>query len=171
MRQVRAVPARAGCVGARGTSIAMLMQHAMNREPTMNRFSTTLIAVAALTMATIAGAGNDLPEPTHSRVILHGVDCAIDDGTVCDQERPVFDEAAASVPSTADVVIQMGVLDGRDREPARRLPNPGAEAVRDYFVGVGIAPERVEIEGHAGAPGGLVDGSVPIEVQLSHTVN
>ena len=127
------------------------------------------MAVTAFTLATPAWAGSDLPEPTHSRVILHGVDCSIDDGTVCNQERPVFDEAIATVPSTGDVLIQTHVLDGRDSEPMRRLPSAGAEAVRDYFVGAGIAPERVEIEGCTETPG-LVDGSALIEVQLSHTV-
>ena len=134
----------------------------------MNRFSAALLTVAALSVASPAWAGSDLPEPTHGRLILRGVDCSIEAGVICAEERPVFDEAIAGLPNTAIVVIRRQVLDGRSGEPERSLPPVSADAVRDYFVGAGLAPEQVEIEGRTETPE-LVDWQVPIDVQLSET--
>ena len=137
----------------------------------MNRLSATMMTVTALTLATPAWAGSRLPEPRHSRVILHGVDCSITNGTVCNTDRPIFDEAITSLPDTGVVVIQTQVLEDLGGEPTSALQKGSAAAVRDYFIGGGIAPERVAIEGCIESPGrpSSLDWSQPTEVQLSKT--
>ncbi len=136
------------------------------------KISAALMTLTALTLPTPiwAGAGDYLPEPTSRRVILHGVDCSISTGAVCDEERPVFDEAIENVPSTAVVAIQTEVLDGRCGTLGNELPSASADAVRDYFIGASIAAEpveQVEVEGYPG----FVDRPVPVVVQLSSSCN
>jgi len=132
----------------------------------MSRFITALPTALILSLVPPAWAGGILPEPSGSRVILHGVDCSIAYATVCDADRAVFDEAIDSMPRSATVVIQNRVLDLRAGGSAQPLARDSAEAVRDYFVSAGVAPEQVEIE-ECPATQGIVGADDPIEVQLS----
>ena len=134
------------------------------------RIAATLMTLTALVLPMPTWGGDSLPEPTSSRVILHGVDCSIDAGIVCNEDRPVFDEAIADVPSASGVVIESGVLAGHSNELSRALPKATADAVRDYFIGNGIAPEQVGIEG-CGETAVLDDGALPIGLQLSSSCN
>ena len=132
----------------------------------MHELFTTMMMLMALTWATPVSADSSLPEPTSRRVILHGVDCSIDHGTVCNDERPVFDDAIDGVPDTGVVVIQMQVLEELGGEPTSTLQGISAEAVREYFIEGGINPGQVDIEGCTDALA-LLDGMPPVEVQLS----
>jgi hypothetical protein len=131
----------------------------------VNRFLAPLMTVAALALAAPAWAGGDGPAATRSRVILHGVDCSLDRGFVCDDDQPVFDEAIAGVPSSAVVVIHTELFDGAGAA-LRPLSCAAAEAVRDYFIEGGVDPEQVELQG-CGASPAWGDGDVSIEAQLS----
>ena len=135
----------------------------------MNRLSAAVVTVTTITMANPVWAGSDVPERTRSLIILHGVDCSIEYGAVCDEDRAVFDEAIESMPRSATVVIQNHVLDPRDSQSMQPLARDSAEAVRDYFVGAGIAAEQVEIE-ECSAPPAFVDADEPIAVQLSNAL-
>jgi hypothetical protein len=125
-----------------------------------------MMMLMALAWATPVSADSSLPEPTSRRVILHGVDCSIDDGTVCNDDRPVFDEALGGVPDTGVVVIRMQVLEALGGEPTSTLQGISVEAVREYFIEGGINPGQVDIQGCTDALV-LLDGMPPLEVQLS----
>ncbi len=124
-----------------------------------------LMSVLALTVAPVCADGQ-LPEPSSSRIIVHGVDCSIDHGTVCDDDRPVFDEAIASLPAMGAVVIRTQVTEGLGGEPASALPPTSADAVRGYLIDSGVTSEQVEVEGCTEMPGPF-ERSYPVDVQLS----
>jgi len=124
----------------------------------------TVMTLAALRTPT--WAADTLREPVKSRIILHGVDCSIATGTVCGDERPVFDEAIDTVPRTAFALIETQLLEGGE---ASTLQPVSAGAVLDYFIDGGIAPEHVAIEGST-ETSTFVDWNSTIAVQLSNTV-
>jgi hypothetical protein len=97
---------------------------------------------------------------------VHGVDCSIDHGTVCDDDRPVFDEAIASLPHMGAVVIRTQGAEGPGGEPASALPPTSTDAVRDYLIDSGVTMEQVEIEGCTEMPSPF-EWSYPVDMQLS----
>ena len=132
----------------------------------MHGLLTAMLMLMTVTGAPPLSAGSSLPEPTSRRVILHGVDCSIDNGTVCNDERPVFDEAIGLVPDTGGVVIHLQVVEEPGGEPTSTLQGVSAEAVREYFIQGGITPGQVGIGSCTDAPA-LLDGMPPVDVQLS----
>ena len=113
-----------------------------------------------------AGADEDAPVAAQARIILHGVDCSVDNGTICLEDRPVFDEVFDTLDwDERPLVIQPQIVDMCGDELPARLSPADAEAVRDYFVAGGVAPQQVGI-GDAGiALSGEADR--PIGLQLS----
>jgi len=132
----------------------------------MKTFLSAMVAAAGLSLTALPiWAGTPLPEPSHSRIIVHGVDCSIELATVCNEDRALFDEAIDSMPQGAAMVIQDHELDAADGQSTQPLSCESAQAVRDYFVGAGVAPQQIGIEECSASD--AVDSDEPIALQLS----
>src|SRR5690348_8805724 len=84
-------------------------------------------------LAVPASAGEDLPAAAHTRIILHGVGCSVDNEAICLEDRPVFDEVFDTLDwDERPVVIQMNIVDTAGDEVAGDLSQADAEAVQDY---------------------------------------
>lgn len=54
---------------------------------------------SSLASAVVGGSlylsSNALPPPTKAKIVLHGINCSVQSGEVCPEDRPVFVAAAA----------------------------------------------------------------------------
>lgn len=82
------------------------------------------------------------------RIVLHGVACSDSGGDVCAKVHPVLDEAAEILNEEQDgsVAISFGPdPEMGTNQTGRNLKQPSADAVRDYLVAAGIAPELIDL--------------------------
>ena len=108
----------------------------------------------------------------HRRIVLHGVDCVIEKGEVCREERPVLDEAVSELDPGAAVVIDTGVPDAMSANPSDgRLSAASIDAICEYLTDGGVEAQTLTVDEDGVLPDPDRDTDEPlIEVRVSHTV-
>jgi len=128
--------------------------------------SETLLATTLL--FAVPAAAQDGSIPTPRRIVMHDVDCTIESGLVCPNDRAMFDEIIASIADDRPIVIRADLADGNGGGSIRCLSSAATHAIRTYLIAYGFAPELVEIQAcppPPSLPAGL--GPAHLELQLA----
>jgi hypothetical protein len=132
----------------------------------MKHVLPVLVASIVFGCGAAAASGGEAA-PTHRRIVMHGVDCLIENGSVCPEERPVLDEALSEVDPTAQVVVRTEVRSGLPTSgDSETLPTASVDAICEYLSDGGI--DALSVGGEMVVRD--LDNSLPrTDVQLSHT--
>lgn len=87
--------------------------------------------------------------PAPRKLVLEGVNFDHDKASLRQDAYPVLDQAAADLKEWGDVKVEVnGYTDSRGKDQYNlKLSQRRAEAVRNYLIGKGIAPERLIAKG------------------------
>jgi len=87
--------------------------------------------------------------PAPKKLVLEGVNFDHDRATLRQDAYPILDQAAEALKEWGDVKVEVnGYTDSRGKDRYNlRLSQRRAEAVRNYLIGKGIAPERLIAKG------------------------
>ena len=106
-----------------------------------------LVLLAATLASAETPAGEPVPPPTKTRIILHGLTFDPHGGTVAPEAIPLLDAAVNILePPPSRVVIVAKRSDRLEPNRLDRLQLRHAKSVRDYLVGRGITTLHVRLQ-------------------------
>ncbi|HVM95682.1 MAG TPA: OmpA family protein [Candidatus Acidoferrales bacterium] len=91
--------------------------------------------------------------PVKKKIVLRGVNFDFGKATIRSDDRPVLDEAVATLQRESNVaIVAVGHTDDVGSDASNmKLSQRRAKSVRDYLVAGGIAPGRIRAEGRGEA--------------------
>jgi len=107
------------------------------------------VAPAPPAPAPVAQAAPPPAPPAKKKIVLRGVNFDFNKADIRPDARPVLDEAIRILKEEGDIsIVCAGYTDSIGSDAYNlKLSQRRAEAVRDYLVKGGIAPDRIKVEG------------------------